>query len=122
MQVTRSSIILERVKFHARHGVLPQERLTGAAFYVSMEADTDFGAAMQTDELQGTVSYADLYRIVKQEMNVPSRLLEHVAGRIIRRIFSEHPSVSRIHLKLTKENPPMQADCAEAGIIIEASR
>ena len=55
-------------------------------------------------------------------MAVPSRLLEHVAGRILQRVFRECPTVARIRLKLTKENPPMRADCREAGIDIEAER
>lgn len=122
MKILRSSIILERAKFHARHGVLPQERLTGANFYVSMEAETDFHHAMETDELAGTISYATLHDLIKQEMDIPSQLIEHVADRILRRIFRECPAVTRIHLTLTKENPPMRADCREAGISVEAER
>lgn len=122
MEILRSSIILKRVKIHARHGVLPQERLTGADFYVSLEADADFRKAMQTDELPGTVSYATLYDLVREEMDIPSQLIEHVAERILRRIFRECPAVSRIRLTLTKENPPMRADCREAGISVEAER
>lgn len=114
--------MLDRVKIHARHGVDPQERLTGAYFYVTMEADTDFSEAMRTDELPGTVSYAALCQCVREEMSVPSRLLEHVAGRILERIFKEFPTVSRIRLNLMKENPPMRADCREAGIAVEAER
>lgn len=122
MNISRSSVILEHVKFHACHGVLPQERLTGANFYVTLEAETDFHHAMRTDELTGTVSYADLYEMVRKEMQQPSQLIEHVAERILRRIFDECPAISRIRLKLTKENPPMHADCREAGICVEAER
>ena len=77
---------------------------------------------MQTDRLEGTVSYADLYESIKAEMDIPSKLLEHVAGRILQRLFDNFPSISRIHLTLTKENPPMGADCREAGVEIEAER
>ncbi len=52
----------------------------------------------------------------------PSKLLEHVAGRILQRLFDDFPSISRIRLTLTKENPPMGADCREAGVEIEAER
>lgn len=122
MRIRKSSIILEHVKFHAYHGVFPQEHQTGAYFYVTLEADTDFGSAMQSDELAGTVSYASLYDLLRQEMEIPSQLIEHVAERILSRIFNECPAISRIRLKLTKENPPMRADCREAGIYIEAER
>lgn len=122
MQIKRSRILMPQVRFYAYHGVNPQERLTGAYFRVGVEIDTDFGEAMRTDRIEDTVSYADLYESVKAEMNVPSKLLEHVAGRILRRLFDEFPSISRIRLTLTKESPPMEAECREAGVEIEAKR
>ena len=122
MKVKNSRILLPRVRFYAHHGVDPQERLTGAYFHVGIEADTDFNEAMQTDRLEGTVSYADLYESIKTEMDIPSNLLEHVAGRILQRLFEDFSSISRIRLTLTKENPPMGADCREAGVEIEAER
>ena len=125
MKVKNSRILLPRVRFYAHHGVDPvdpQEQLTGAYFHVGIEADTDFNEAMQTDRLEGTVSYADLYESIKTEMDIPSKLLEHVAGRILQRLFDDFSSISRIRLTLTKENPPMGADCREAGVEIEAER
>ncbi len=122
MKVTNTRVLLQDVKIYARHGLDPQEQLTGACFYVSVEADTDFISAMQTDCIEGTVSYADIFRCVKEEMSVPSCLLEHVAGRILSRLFEDFPTISRIRLKLTKENPPMGADCHSAGVELEAVR
>ena len=122
MNINKHSILLRRVRVYARHGVAPQERLTGAYFYVDMAVDADFSAAMRTDKLDGTVSYADLFQCIKEEMAVPSLLVEHVAGRILERVFRDFPAVSRIRLTLTKENPPMGADCSEAGVEIETGR
>lgn len=39
-----------------------------------------------------------------------------------KRLFDDFSSISRIRLTLTKENPPMGADCREAGVEIEAER
>ena len=122
MELKRQTILLRRVRIYARHGVDAQERLTGAYFYVDMAVETDFSVALRTDNLCGTVSYADLFRCIKEEMAVPSQLLEHVAGRILQRIFRDFPAISRIRLTLTKENPPMGADCPEAGVELEAER
>ncbi|MDE7379051.1 MAG: dihydroneopterin aldolase [Paraprevotella sp.] len=122
MKITSSRILLDNVKIHARHGVDPQEQLTGSYFYVTLEADTNFCSAIRNDRLADTVSYADLFRCVKEEMEIPSLLLEHVAGRILDRIFQTFPDITRLHLRLTKENPPMGADCHQAGIEIEAKR
>ena len=63
-----------------------------------------------------TLNYATLYEMARQEMAIPSRLLEHVAGRIGQRVLSEWPEVTTIDLTLTKENPPMGADCDGASV------
>ena len=105
-------IRLEGMKFYAFHGVLPQENIVGANFYVDLKLRTDFTHAAETDELEGTVSYADIHTAVKEEMNIPSKLLEHVCQRIARRLFSDFPTIETIDIHLSKENPPMGA-CAE---------
>ena len=111
-----SRIFLENVRFHAFHGVLEQEQTVGNDYLINLTVDYDFSAAMQTDELTGTVNYADLFELLKEEMATPSRLLEHVAGRISKRILAEYPLVSKIQLRITKVNPPMGADCDGAGV------
>lgn len=81
----RSKIYLKNVRFHAYHGVLPQETQVGNDYVVNLDVSYDFSRAMETDELAGTLNYAELYELVKQEMEIPSKLLEHVAGRIGKR-------------------------------------
>lgn len=112
----RSSIFLRNVRLYAYHGVMEQERRVGAWFEVSVKVGYDFAKAMETDEVSDTLSYADLLEVVKREMAVPSNLLEHVAGRIIKAIRRTFPEVNSIELKLTKQNPPMGADCDGAGV------
>ena len=87
-----SKIYLKNVRFHAYHGVLPQETQVGNDYVVNLEVKYDFSRAMETDELAGTINYAELYELVKEEMEKPSKLLEHVAGRIGKRLFAEHPA------------------------------
>lgn len=111
-----SKIFLRNMRFHAYHGVLEQEQTVGNDYLVNLTVDYDFSCAVKTDELSGTVSYADLFKLVKEEMAKPSKLLEHVAGRIGKRIFSEYPSIEKMRLSITKVNPPMGADCDGAGV------
>jgi len=116
------NILIRSLKIFAHHGVLPQERTVGAYFIINLSIETDFTRAMDTDELEGTISYAEVYEVVKTEMAVPSNLLEHVAGRICMALFERFPSAEAIHLEILKENPPMGADCAGAGISVDAGR
>ena len=106
----------------AYHGVLPQERVVGANYILNIAIDTDFSRAMETDALEGTISYAEVYETIKAEMAVPSQLLEHVAGRICRTLFDRFPAAQAIHLEILKENPPMGADCRGAGVSIDVTR
>ena len=73
-------------------------------------------------DVTATVSYAEVYETVKKEMEIPSKLLEHVGGRIVKRLFGDFPPIEDIELKLSKRNPPMGADIEAAGIEIHTSR
>ena len=117
-----SYIYLKDLRFFARHGVARQEQLVGNTFVVNLRVQADFSRAVLTDEVSDTISYADLYTAIKAEMAVPSRLLEHVAGRIVRRLFADFPGIEGIELSLSKRNPPMGADIETAGIEIHAER
>ncbi|MBQ9191249.1 MAG: dihydroneopterin aldolase [Bacteroidaceae bacterium] len=122
MTVLSSKIILKDIRLFAHHGVLPQERVVGAYFILNLCIRTDFSRALTSDDLAGTISYADIYEVVKAEMAVPSQLLEHVAGRICSSLFDRFPAAEAIHLEILKENPPMGADCAGAGVSLDVSR
>lgn len=113
-----SYITLNEVHFYAFHGVLPQERNVGGDFVVSLRMGYDISLAMQSDDVKDTLNYAEVYELVKREMAIPSQLLEHVAGRIVRAIETAYPVVTSVDLTLTKVNPPMGADCRGAGVEI----
>lgn len=116
MKLMSSKIYLRNVRFHAFHGVLPQEGIVGNDYLVNLVLDYDFSSAMKTDDLQGTLNYAEIYQKVREEMAVPSKLLEHVAGRIAHRLFSDFPEIQKLQLSITKVNPPMGADSDGAGV------
>lgn len=116
MKLMSSKIFLRNVRFRAFHGVLPQEGIVGNDYLVNLVLDYDFSSAMQTDELQGTLNYAEVYQKVREEMAVSSKLLEHVAGRIAHRLFSDFPEIQKLQLSITKVNPPMGADSDGAGV------
>lgn len=116
MKLMSSKIYLRNVRFHAFHGVLPQEGIVGNDYLVNLVLDYDFSSALKTDDLQGTLNYAEVYQKVREEMAVPSKLLEHVAGRIAHRLFSDFPEIQKLQLSITKVNPPMGADSDGAGV------
>jgi len=116
VKIEESYVFLRNVRFHAFHGVLPQERQVGGEFLLSLRVGYPLAKAMESDEMGDTLNYATLFNLVKQEMDIPSQLLEHVSGRIAKAILTVFPGVTSIDLELTKQNPPMGADSDGAGV------
>lgn len=116
MALEKGKIFISNIRLHARHGVMPQETLTGGDFTVSVEASCRLDRAVETDDVGDTLNYADIYNIVREEMQTPSKLLEHAAGRIGKRLLREMPDIEELWVKLTKVNPPMGADSDGAGV------
>lgn len=112
----KSSIFIDNLRLHAFHGVMEQERRVGADFVVSLRVHYNICKAMTTDEVGDTISYADLYELVKGEMAKPSALLEHVAGRMAQAVIAAFPQTEAVDVRLTKLNPPMGAACDGAGV------
>ena len=109
---------LKEMIFHAFHGVAEQERKVGNRYTVDLKLSFDFRRAMDTDALEDTVNYALIYETVKQEMAIPSRLIEHVAGRIVRRIRKDFPVIETVEIRLAKRNPPFGGDVREAAVVV----
>lgn len=122
MTINSSNISLKDLRLFAHHGVLPQERIVGAFFILNLRIRTDITHAMATDDLASTISYADVFELVREQMAIPSRLLEHVAGRICTALLDRFPTAQSIHLEILKENPPMGAECGGAGICLDVAR
>jgi len=102
-----AKITLENMEFHAFHGCLEHEQKLGNTFIVTVGMELDTSLAGATDELVHTLNYQLVYDEVKTQMEIPSRLIEHVGQRILEALFNEFPQLTRIELKLSKMNPPL---------------
>ena len=122
MRIMQSYIILKDLRFYAYHGVGAQETQVGNEFVLDLRLRMDWTRAIRSDDVNDTLSYAEVYEAVKDEMARPSRLLEHVAGRIARRLFQDFSSLEEIELRLVKRNPPMEADIEGAGVELRVQR
>ena len=117
MHLTESYICLKELRFHAFHGVMPQERRVGGYFLVSLKVGYPLEKAVGSDDVADTLNYAELYELVKREMLQPSNLLEHVVGRIAGAIETAFTEVTSVEVKITKVNPPMGSDGKGAEVI-----
>ena len=115
----KSKILLEDIKINAYHGVLPEEKILGTYYIVNAEIVADITKAAETDDLNDTINYALINDIIHAEMKIPSELLEHVAGRIIRKIKSEFTQVQKVKVKITKTKPPMKGEMKGVSVEFE---
>ena len=116
MKIKNSCIFLNGLRFHAFHGVMPQERLTGNDYRVDLKIDFPLEKAVGSDDVNDTLNYATVYTAVKEEIDVPTQLIERVAYRIADRLFRTFKTINEVEIKVEKCNPPMGADCKGAGV------
>ena len=115
-------IRLHNVRVYASHGCLKEETIIGSDYLVQLEVKADLQKAAATDDLKDTVDYVHLNRIIKEEMAVPSKLLEVVAKKINTRILKELPMVSYTKVYVAKINPPIGGDVASVEVCLEDQR
>lgn len=100
-------IELDEMRFWAFHGYLETEKKKGNLFLVDFRGEMDMTKASENDCLEDTVNYAEIYEVIKTQMDSPSDLLEHVAGRIVREIAATFPQFTRFSVRVSKHNPPV---------------
>jgi len=112
-------IYLEDLEFFAYHGYYDEEQTVGNKYSVDIKIESDLSSARDSDKLTDTINYEDLYNLTKEEMLVPSRLLEHIAERIIKRISSKFPQIKSCEIGISKFNPPVGGVCNRAKVVIK---
>ena len=122
MQIDRYTIELRDVHLFAHHGVMQQEREIGAWFTIDIELEINDCSCSQSDSIDGTVSYADVYSILQSEMQHPSNLLENVCRRISEKIYEIFHQVTAIRITLCKDTPPMGGDRLKAAVTLSSRR
>jgi len=117
-----ATITLENMEFHAFHGCLEHEKQLGNTFLVTVSMDLDTTVAGQTDELADTLNYQAVYDVVKEQMALPSQLIEHVVQRIGQQLITSFGVLSALTVKLTKLNPPLGGKVDNVSITVRFSR
>lgn len=111
-------IIVEGIKVYAYHGCLEEEGKIGTNYIVDVTMETDFTEAAKTDDLNKTIDYVTVYNIVKEQMAIRSKLIEHVGQRIINELKKTLKGLNKVEVKVTKLNPPMNGNVERVSIII----
>jgi dihydroneopterin aldolase len=116
------TIKLKNIRTYSYHGCLIEEGKIGSDYSVDIEVKTNLNKSSLSDDLKDTVDYVLLNQIVVEEMAIRSNLLEHVAQRIIQRVFKEVTKISSVKLGVSKLNPPIGGDVEAVTIEMEESK
>lgn len=109
-------IFLKNIRLYAYHGCMDEEEKIGSDYIVNLTVAADLERCSKSDRLLDTVDYVALHNIVKEEMKIRSKLLEHVAERILMRVMKEHASVKKATVMVSKRNPPIGGNVEEVAV------
>jgi len=112
-------IELEGMEFYAYHGHFAKEQIVGNRFIVDLTLFTDCTMAAKSDELIDALNYQSAYLIVKEEMQIKSHLLEHVAERILKHLYVDFETIEKAKIKISKLNPPMGGQIEKVSVTLE---
>lgn len=115
-------IKVENIRVFAHHGCLNEETKIGSNYRVDLEVEANLQTSAKSDKLADTVDYVLLNRIIKEEMSIPSALLETVCRRILDRIFKEDTLVKKATVWVSKLNPPIGGDVESVTIKMKDKR
>lgn len=120
----QTSIQLHNLEFYAYHGLLPQERVVGGHYRVDVELSlTPPLRALTEDVIDDTVNYAEVYALIRQQMDQPVNLLEHLAHRITKGLYAQFPQIQAVKLSVTKVTPPISGiACEGASFCLQSIR
>lgn len=112
------TLLIEDIHCYAFHGCLKEENRIGGPFSVSLELQLDLSKSMESDKLEHTADYVLMHQIVREEMAIASKLIEHVAARILKRLRKEVKDVDQFSVSVKKLNPPVNGQMGAATVVI----
>lgn len=115
-----SAVIAVRdINLYAFHGCMEEEGRIGGNYTVHVSLDVDISGVMKSDELASTADYCQVYDIVKREMAIRSKLIEHVALRILDALTREIPGIEKAEVEVVKHRPPVGGDVGKVSVIVK---
>lgn len=116
--MSQGFIHINDMRFRSHHGCMEEEAIIGGDYRVDVIISMDLEQAAQTDELTATADYCDVHRITAQAMEIRSKLIEHVAQRILKGLRSQWPKATNFEVKVTKFSPPIGGDVASVAVVL----
>ena len=114
----KGTIEVLKIKCPGYHGCLKEEAKVPREFEVDVWIECDMAKVVYTDELGAAVNYVDVISIVEAQMMIPSKMIEHTAGRIIETLKDDLSGIEGVTVRLTKLRPPINGNVASVSVIV----
>ncbi|MDF2787238.1 dihydroneopterin aldolase [Neobacillus niacini] len=116
-------IFVNQMEFYGYHGVFPEETKLGQRFVVDLMVLVDLKKAGQTDELEYSVNYGELFQVCKEVVEgKPYKLVEAVAEKIAETVLGQFTLVSEVTIKVIKPDPPIPGHYQSVAVEITRGR
>ena len=113
-----SLISVEGIECYAYHGCLDEEAIIGGRYMVDVYVEADVSKSFSSDDLNDTVDYSMITDVVLKEMAVRSKLIEHVAKRIMDALAGNIKAYEKISVRVTKFNPPVKGNVEKTSVLL----
>lgn len=116
-------ILLNKMAFYGYHGVLSEENKLGQRFFVDVVLEIDLKPAGESDDLERTVNYAEVYNVIKGIVEgEPKQLVESVAELIAEDLLKTFLMIQCCHVKVIKPDPPIPGHYDSVAVEISRGR
>ena len=112
-------IAVEGLQFYAHHGYHKEEQVLGGKYTVDIYMTTNIDEAAASDVLKKTIDYEQIYQLTKAEMEMHSKLIEHVCKRILDRIKNTYPELTNLKVRVSKHSPPLKGQVDRVFVELE---
>ena len=112
-------INLRNMAFYGYHGNLPSENEIGQRFFVDISLAVDLSKAGQSDQLEDSINYADIYERTKAIVEgTPHRLIERVGTLITDSIWGHYEGLRGLSVTVRKPEAPIPGVLDYVEVII----
>ncbi|QED45909.1 dihydroneopterin aldolase [Cytobacillus dafuensis] len=116
-------IIINKMAFYGYHGVFPEETRLGQRFIVDLTVETDLKKAGESDHLEDSINYGELYQVCKDVVEgKPLKLIEAVAEKIAGEMLDRFHAISQVTVRMIKPDPPIPGHYESVAVEITRGR
>jgi 7,8-dihydroneopterin aldolase/epimerase/oxygenase len=116
-------IFVKGMSFYGYHGLYPEENKLGQRYTVSLTIELDLSKAGETDQMEDSIDYGQIYEITKQIVEGEAKnLVEAVAEDIAQALLAQFPKMEAITVHVSKPGAPIPGNFETVAVEIHREK